>query len=94
MAENKLQLWNPYSWIICAIFFSIGVLNMILIHPLPGFIYILISLIYLPPLSKYIKVKLHLAMPIILKVILAVLVLWFTLGVGDLMEIFESKFLN
>jgi hypothetical protein len=94
MAINKLQLWNPYSWIICTIFFFIGVLNMILIHPVPGFIYILISLIYLPPLSNYIKVKLRISIPIILKVILAILVMWFTLGVGDLMEMFESWVLS
>ena len=94
MAENKLQLWKPSSWIICAIFFFIGVLNIILVDPVPGFIYVLISLIYLPPLSNYIKVKLRLAIPIILKVILAILVLWFTLGVSDLMQIFESKFLH
>jgi hypothetical protein len=94
MAKNKLQLWNPYSWIIFTIFFFVGVLNMILIHHVPGFIYILISLIYLPPLSNYIKVKLLLSIPIILKVILAILVIWFTLGVSDLMQIFESKFLH
>jgi len=94
MADSKLKFWNPYSWFFYFIFFFIGILNMVLIHPVPGLIYLLISLIYLPPLTNFIKVKLGLAIPIILKVILATLVLWFTLGMSDLMQMFESKLLQ
>jgi len=56
----------------------------------PGLIYLLISLVYLPSTNSLLKKKFGFSIPIAMKIILAVLVLWFTLGVGDLMEMFES----
>ena len=93
MIENKTQIWNPYSWIFFTMFFSIGILNILLIHPIPGLIYVSLSTVYLPPFSRYVKVKFRVNIPITIKVILAILILWFTLGVSDLMELFESKLL-
>jgi len=90
LTDNKTQLWNPYSWILFIIFFSIGVLNILLIHPIPGIIYVLLSTVYLPPFSKYLNVKFRIKIPIIFKVILAFFILWFTLGLSDLMELFEA----
>lgn len=62
---------------------------MIFVHLVPGAIYLLISLVYLPNTNTFLKKKFGFSIPIVLKLILAVLVLWFTLGLGDLMEIFE-----
>ncbi len=88
--NNNSKLWTLFSWIFLFLFFSIGVLNLVLVHPVPGIIYILFSLIYFPPFSEYMKAKFRFTPPIMLKVILAILVLWFTLAVGDLMEMFEA----
>ena len=77
-------------WIIFLLFIVIGVLNIILVHPVPGIIYIVLSMFYFPPFCEFIKRKLHFSMPIAIKVVIAVFVLWFTLGVGDLMELFEA----
>ena len=93
MTDNEMTLWNPYSWILFTVFFTIGGLNIFLIHPIPGIIYLLLSILYLPPFNDYLKVEFNIMIPIILKVVLAILILWFTLGVSDLMELFESRFL-
>jgi len=87
---KKLKLWNRTSWILCSVFFVLSILNIFLIHLVPGIIYLLISLIYLPPFNEYLKARFRFTIPIVLKMALAILVLWFTLAVGDLMELFET----
>lgn len=73
-----------------ALFVVLGVLNLFLIHPVPGLFYMLLSLVYLPPLNRYFKAKLKFSFPTAIKLVVAFLVLWGTLGVGDLMELFEA----
>jgi len=72
------------------VFFSIAFLNAFFAHFVPGIIYILLSFIYLPPFSDYLKVNFRFSFPIVLKLVLAILVLWFTIAVGDLTEMFEA----
>jgi len=88
--KNNSKNWNIFNWILFVVLASLGVLNMIFVHIVPGLIYLLISLIYLPYAINLIKNKIGFSIPIFIKIILAILVLWFTLGVGDLMELFES----
>ena len=49
--KNNSENWNIFNWILFVVFASLGVLNMIFVHIVPGLIYLLISLIYLPYLS-------------------------------------------
>jgi hypothetical protein len=69
------------------IFLIIGILNLILVHPVPGVFYILLSLIYLPATDTYLKKKINLSIPPLPKIIIALVILWGTLAVGDLAEI-------
>ena len=92
--NGKSKSWNIAAWILGLIFIALGILNIIFIHPVPGLIYLLISSLYLPPTSARVHKKLGFAIPVLIKIILAVLVLWFTLGVGDLMELFEANYLR
>jgi hypothetical protein len=78
------------GWIFGVLFFAIGVLNLFLVHPVPGIFYILLSLIYFPPVTPFIRKKFGLSIPVALKIILGLVILWATLAVGDLMEMFES----
>ena len=80
---------NIISWIFGIVFFVIGVLNMFLVHPVPGIFYILLSLVYFPPISAIIKEKFNFSIHYIIKIILGLFVLWGTLAVGELMEMFE-----
>lgn len=64
-----------------------GILNMILVHMVPGVAYLLISLIYFPFANEFLKRKTGQSIPGILKIILAVILFFFTLGVSDLGDI-------
>ena len=90
---QKSIVWVRSNWVLWFIFFALGILNFIYIHPVPATVYVVISLIYLPPLTTYFKIRFNFEIPAIIKVILAFLVLWFTLGVGDLFELFEQNVL-
>ena len=81
---------NIISWIFFIIFFIIGVLNLFLVHPVPGVFYILLSFIYFPPATAILKKRFGFSIPRLAKIILGLIILWGTLAVGDLMEMFES----
>lgn len=78
---------NIISWLFGAIFLVTGVLNAVLVHPVPGIFYLLLSLVYFPPVSVFVKKKFGLAIPFWAKVVLGLVILWGTLAVGDLAEI-------
>lgn len=79
---------NIISWIFGVVFFMIGVLNAILVHPVPGAFYIILSFVYFPPVDNLLKKRLGFSIPFAVKVILGLIILWGTLAVGDLAEIF------
>lgn len=83
----KSKTKDVISWIFAAVFFVIGVLNLFLVHPVPGIIYILISLVYLPMTNNFLKKKIGFQIPFFVKVIFGLVLLWATLAVGDLAEI-------
>lgn len=78
------------SWTFAVVFFVLGVLNAIFIHLVPAAFYILLSLFYIPQTNTFLKRKLGFSIPPIAKLIVGLFVLWATLAVGDLMEMFES----
>ncbi len=59
-------------------------------HPVPGLVYILIALIYLPFTNILLKNRFGFWIPLAIKIIVGIMILWATLAVGDLMEMFES----
>ncbi|WP_029034809.1 hypothetical protein [Salinimicrobium terrae] len=86
--KNSLQLSTVVSWLLGLIILTLGVLNLILIHPVPGLIYILLSLIFFPPVEKLFRHRLGFSIPFPILVVLAVIIFWFTLGVSDLAEMY------
>lgn len=76
------------SWIFVVIFFVLGVLNIVLVHPVPGIFYILLSVFYLPRLNTILKKKFDFSIPFVAKIIFGLIILWGTLAVGDLAEMF------
>lgn len=81
---NSRHLLN---WIAALLFITIGILNLILVHPIPAVFYVLLSCIYLPPVNDYLNAKFSLVIPAFVKVLVFLAVMWATLGVGDLAEI-------
>lgn len=76
------------SWVFGIIFLTIGVLNLFLVHPVPGIFYILLSFFYFPPADALLKKKVGFVVPRAAKILVGLIVLWGTLAVGDLAEMF------
>ncbi len=88
--KNKSNFGTITSWIFVTLFFALGVLNLIFIHPVPGIFYLFLTLIYLPSTNAFLKKTIGFSIPLLVKIILGLVILWATLAVGDLMEMFES----
>ncbi|MGY2134525.1 hypothetical protein ACW9KT_20020 [Hymenobacter sp. HD11105] len=79
------------SWVFALVVFIVGVLNILLVHPVPGVVYLLFSLIYLPPAQAVLRQKLGVSIPWGVKIILALLIIQFTLGVSDLGDLIDDQ---
>lgn len=75
------------NWIFFSVMIILSVLNIILVHTVPGLIYTVFGLIFFPPFNNLLKHKLKFSIPFNIQIILFVLIMWATLGVGDLAEI-------
>ncbi|HER40615.1 MAG TPA: hypothetical protein ENO10_05290 [Salinimicrobium catena] len=76
------------SWFFTLVFLTLGVMNLILVHPVPGIFYLLFSCIFLPPLTTFLKSRTGVSIPLWIKILLALIILWGTLAVGDLAEMY------
>lgn len=72
-----------------AIVFSIGALNLWLVHPAPGIVGLALSMLYLPHVRRMLSRTMGLRIPRWLRIALGVLVVWFTLGVSDLGDLID-----
>ena len=88
MKKITLDFRTLVSWFLGFMIFSLGILNLILIHPVPGGILIFLALIYFPPVEGLFQKKLGFSIPFFLLVVLALVIFWFTLGVSDLGEMY------
>ena len=88
--DKTLNIGNVFSGIFAAVLFVIGVLNIFLVHPVPGIVYILLSFLYLPQTNPLLKKKLGFSIPAIVKIILGIALIMFTLGVSDLGDMIDK----
>jgi hypothetical protein len=77
------------SWLFWLLVFTIGVLNLFLVHPVPGMAGLLLSLVYFPPANALLKERTGFSIPPAVKIILGVVIIWFTLGVSDLGDMID-----
>lgn len=73
-------------WAFGIVFITLGVLNAVLVHPVPGAFYLLLSLMYFPPVIALVRRRTRLAVPFSILVIAGLVVLWGTLAVTDLAD--------
>ena len=80
---------NPQitNWIFFSVMVIISILNIILVHVVPGLVYMAFALIFFQPTNQFLRRKLNFSIPFAFQIILFVLIMWATLGVGDLAEI-------
>lgn len=88
--QGKIMTLNMISWIFGIIVLAIGVLNLFLVHAVPGFVYLLLSLVYFPPANTVLKKRFGFSMPLVVKIILGVVIIMFTLGVSDLGDMVDK----
>ncbi|ERM80504.1 hypothetical protein P872_13040 [Rhodonellum psychrophilum GCM71 = DSM 17998] len=81
-----------FVWVFGILVFTVGVLNLILVHPVPGLVYLLLSLVYLPPAAGWLKERFAFTIPLLVKIILGIAIFMFTLGVSDLGEMIDDFF--
>ena len=86
--NSNLAVIGIINWIFGIAFFAIGVLNVFLVHPVPGVFYLLLSFVYFPPANAILKERFGFSIPLVVKLILGLVIVWFTLGVSDLAEMF------
>lgn len=77
------------NWLFGILVFTIGVLNIIWIDIRPGIIYIILSALYFIPAELITKNKTSLKILKVFKIIFAILILWFTLGISDLGDMID-----
>lgn len=76
-----------FSWLIGLVFSAIGVVNLFWGND-PGFgaFIILLSLAFYPPVSAWFTQRTRFALPWWLKGVVALFILWSSLGVGELFD--------
>ncbi|RDV12614.1 hypothetical protein DXT99_22395 [Pontibacter diazotrophicus] len=87
--NKTVHVGNIFSGIFAAVLFAIGVLNMFLVHPVPGIAYLLLSFLYLPHANGIIRVRFGFSIPLVVKIILGIVIIMFTLGVSDLGDMID-----
>ena len=88
--EQRITVTSIISWLFAALVFTAGIANLFLVHPVPGFAYLLISLIYLPPVDDMLKRNFDFSILPIVKIILGIIIILFTLGVSDLGDMIDK----
>ena len=85
LVSNKSALGNVASWLFGVLIFAIGLLNLFWGNDQGfGVFLILMSFIYFPPINTMISERLGFGIPVIIKVLLGVFLLWASLGVAEL----------
>lgn len=92
--QQKITIEYIFSWIAGILVFTIGLLNLILVHPVPGIIGILLSVIFFPPVNEFLFHKFGFRIPFVVKIVLALAIFWFTLGVSDLGDMIDKLFVK
>ena len=88
--NNRPTIWSISGWIFGTAVLATGLLNMFLVHPVPGIAYLLLSLVYFPPANAYLRQKLGFTIPLVVKIILGIVLFMFTLGVSDLGDMIDK----
>jgi hypothetical protein len=85
--NNNSNAWNIISWLFGIVVFAIGVLNLCWGNDAGfGIFLILLSFVFYPPINALLRKKTGFAIPLVVKILLGIFVLWASLGVGELFD--------
>ena len=88
--NQNISISTISGWLFALLVFTIGLLNMFLVHPVPGVIYLLLSTLYFPPTNDFLRQRFGLSIPPVVKIILGIVIIWFTLGISDLGDMIDG----
>ena len=82
---NKTAIGNIINWIFGLTVLAVGLINTFWGND-PGFgvFLVLLSVVYFPPANVIISKKIGLLIPVAVKIILGIFIIWAALGVGEL----------
>jgi hypothetical protein len=89
ITKENLREGSVMSWIFGIAVFATGVLNVFLVHPVPGVIYLLLSFVYFPPANAVLKKRFGFSIHYLVKIVLGLVIFFFTLGVSDLGDMID-----
>jgi hypothetical protein len=85
--NNPLAIGNIISWLLGIVFFAIGIVNAFWGNDRGfGVFILLLSLVFFPPIDAFMRKWTGFKIPVIGKIILGILILWASLGVGELFD--------
>ncbi|KAA9338844.1 hypothetical protein [Adhaeribacter soli] len=87
---KDVNLTLLFSWLIGLVVFIIGLSNLLLVHPVPGIVFLLISALHFPPADALCMKIFGRPVPFLAKVFLGFVIIWFTLGVSDLGDMIDD----
>lgn len=86
--SHQSILYKMINWVFGISILCLGILNLFLVHPVPGIVYLLLSLLFLPPVHKWLRNSYGVSIPWVFLILLGLVIFWFTLGVSDLGEMY------
>ncbi|MDI5895797.1 hypothetical protein [Flavobacterium algoritolerans] len=83
--DNKSNVWNIISWGFGIVVLVIGIINTFWGNDLGfGVFLIVISVVYFPPTNVIFKKITGFSIPLVIKILLGLFIIWAALGVGEL----------
>ena len=83
----KTVVGNIISWFFAILFFAIGLVNICWGNdPLFGVFIAVLSFMYLPPVNMQIRKIIGFSIPLILKILVGLFIIWAAVGVGELFD--------
>lgn len=88
--NNILNAGNIFSGIFAVMLIATGLLNIVLVHPVPGMAYLILSIVYFPRVNSLLKNSFGYSIHPLVKIILGIVLILFTLGVSDLGDMIDK----
>ncbi len=84
--QSESVLSRTVDWTFGLLFVVVGLLNLFLVHPVPGVFYLLLSILYYHRTHQFTRCKFGVTIPLAVRIVIGLVVLWGTLAVTDLAD--------
>jgi hypothetical protein len=93
--DNKSNVWNIVSWLFGIVVLVIGIINTFWGNDLGfGVFLIVLSVVYFPPTNVIFKKITGFSIPLVIKILLGLFIIWAALGVGELFNKIELMMMD